>query len=67
MVERIATAIEAGVTDGSLAPVEDARQLAEGLYAMWMGGALLAKAHRNVAAFKSCVTQTEILLAKPKH
>ena len=67
MVERIATAIEAGVADGSLAPMEDARQLAEGLYAMWMGGALLAKAHRTVAAFKSCVAQTEILLAKPKH
>jgi len=67
MVERIATAIEAGVADGSLAPVQDAHELAEGLYAMWMGGALLAKAHRTVDAFKSCVAQTEVLLAKPKH
>lgn len=67
MVERIATAIEAGVADGSLAPVQDAHELAEGLYAMWMGGALLAKAHRTVDAFKSCVAQTEMLLAKPKH
>lgn len=67
MVERIASAIDAGMADGSLAPVQDARHLAEGLYAMWMGGALLAKAHRTVAAFKSCVAQTEILLAKPKH
>ncbi|MEO1357827.1 MAG: TetR/AcrR family transcriptional regulator, partial [Pseudomonadota bacterium] len=51
----------------SLAPVQDAHELAEGLYAMWMGGALLAKAHRTVDAFKSCVAQTEVLLAKPKH
>ncbi|TXD54117.1 TetR/AcrR family transcriptional regulator, partial [Ralstonia sp. TCR112] len=48
MVERIAAAIEAGVADGSLGPVQDAHELAEGLYAMWMGGALLAKAHRTV-------------------
>lgn len=67
MVDRIAGVIEAGVADGSLAPVSDARYLAEGLYAMWMGGALLAKAHRTVAAFRSCVAQTEILLAKPTH
>jgi TetR/AcrR family transcriptional repressor of nem operon len=67
MVERITAAVEAGVADGSLAPVADARGLAEGLYAMWMGGALLAKAHRSVAPFDGCLAQTEVLLAAPKH
>lgn len=67
MVERIAAAVAAGVGDGSLAPVADTSGLAEGLYAMWMGGALLAKAHRSTAPFHGCLAQTEGLLAKPRH
>ncbi len=67
MVERIAAAVVAGVADGSLAPVADPRELAEGLYAMWMGGALLAKVHRSTASFQGCLAQTEGLLARPKH
>lgn len=67
MVERIAAAVAAGVGDGSLAPVADTSGLAEGLYAMWMGGALLAKAHRSTAPFHGCLAQTEGLLAKLRH
>lgn len=48
MVERITAAVEAGVADGSLAPVADARGLAEVVRNV-DGGALLAKAHRSVA------------------
>ncbi|QCX48303.1 TetR/AcrR family transcriptional regulator [Ralstonia pseudosolanacearum] len=67
MVERIAAALQAGVADGSLAPVAHPRGLAEGLYAMWVGGALLAKAHRSIAPLQGCLAQTEGWLIGPKH
>lgn len=67
MVERIAAVIDAGVADGSLAPVSEPHSLAEGLYGMWMGGALQAKAHRSTAPFRSCLAQTEALLPPLTH
>ncbi|MHA6845238.1 TetR/AcrR family transcriptional regulator [Ralstonia syzygii] len=67
MVSRIAATVQAGVADGSLAAVPDSHGLAEALYAMWMGGALLARVHRSIAPFQGCYAQTEVLLGPSRH
>lgn len=67
MVARIEAVICAGVADGSLPPVADAHALAESLYGMWMGGALPGKGSPVHVPFRSCLAQTEALLAPPTH
>jgi TetR/AcrR family transcriptional repressor of nem operon len=58
----IAGAILAGQKDGSVASIHSADQLAESLYAMWLGASLRGKATRNMNALDIAYQQTKWIL-----
>jgi TetR/AcrR family transcriptional repressor of nem operon len=62
IIERIAGAVRAGQSDGSLKQQLDAEQLAESLYAMWVGASLLARANGSSAPLERAYHQTEQIL-----
>jgi TetR/AcrR family transcriptional repressor of nem operon len=61
IVAHLATAIRSAQAGGSLRQV-DADQLAEALYAMWVGASLLARANGANAALERAYRQTEQML-----
>jgi TetR/AcrR family transcriptional repressor of nem operon len=61
IVARLATAIRSAQASGLLRQV-DAEQLAEALYAMWVGASLLARANGANAALERAYRQTEQML-----
>lgn len=63
IVQRIAHAIESGVADGSVPPL-DARSTAQTLYQMWLGASLLGKLHRDTAALENAMAFTRQLLTR---
>lgn len=62
IVERIATCLRAGAADGSLQTDVDPQAMAQTLYQMWLGAALLTKLSRNPGALRSARAATERLL-----
>jgi TetR/AcrR family transcriptional repressor of nem operon len=65
LVARIAAMLEAGVHDGSLLPVADARGLAQTLYQLWLGAALVAKLRRDPGPFDHAMDVTRQMLRAP--
>ena len=63
LVARIAAAVREGREDGSLPPGADAQALAQVLYQMWLGAALLAKLGRDRTPLHQALAATEHLLA----
>ncbi|MCH2219560.1 MAG: TetR/AcrR family transcriptional regulator, partial [Dechloromonas sp.] len=63
VVQRIARVIEAGVTDGSMPPL-DPHMTAQTLYQMWLGASLLGKLHRDTAALENAMIFTRKLLSR---
>jgi TetR/AcrR family transcriptional repressor of nem operon len=61
IVAHLAAAIRSAQADGSLRQV-DAEQLAEALYAMWVGASLLARANGANTALERAYRQTEQML-----
>ncbi|WP_150119065.1 TetR/AcrR family transcriptional regulator [Massilia sp. NR 4-1] len=66
VIQRLTQCIAEGRTDGSLAHVKDAAQLANTLYQLWLGASLLAKVTRSRAPLESAMTGTRQLLKPPK-
>jgi len=62
VIDRLTACIEQGRADGSLASVDDARQMAESLYQMWLGATLLSKIHRNNDALDRALPATRRML-----
>jgi TetR/AcrR family transcriptional repressor of nem operon len=62
IIARIAGAVQAAQADGSLKRQLDAAQLAESLYAMWVGASLLARANDSNAPLERAYRQTEQIL-----
>ena len=62
VVARLADAIEAGVADGSLAPVADPAALADALYSMWLGAALRTKVRHDAHALEQAMAETLLRL-----
>ncbi|MEN3364952.1 MAG: TetR/AcrR family transcriptional regulator, transcriptional repressor for nem operon [Burkholderiales bacterium] len=62
IVEHLAAAIRVARADGSLKQDVDAEQLAESLYAMWVGASLLARANGSNAPLERAYRQTEQML-----
>lgn len=60
IIGRIAQCIEAGRQDGSIA--NDAPDLAESLYQLWLGASLLAKLGQRTAPFETAMATTAQLL-----
>ena len=63
LVARIAALIAEGRADGSLPQGADAQALAQCLYQMWLGAALLSKLTRSDQPMQRAVLATEQLLA----
>lgn len=59
----IADAMVAAQEEGSLDRSRDPQQLAEALYAMWLGASLRAKAKRSIDALNIAYRQTEHMLS----
>lgn len=62
IVGHLAAAIRAGQAAGGLRPQIDPDQLAESLYALWVGASLLARANGSNAALQRAYRQTEHML-----
>lgn len=58
IISRLAAAIEAGVEDGSLSIDDDARNVAQNLYQLWLGASLMAKIVLNAQPFEAAMTAT---------
>ena len=63
LVARIAGLIAEGREDGSLPPGAEPRALAQMLYQMWLGAALLAKLSRDTRPLQQALAATDVLLA----
>jgi TetR/AcrR family transcriptional repressor of nem operon len=62
IVAYLAAAIREAQADGSLKQQVDAEQLAESLYAMWVGASLLARANGSNAPLERAYRQTEQMM-----
>jgi TetR/AcrR family transcriptional repressor of nem operon len=62
IVAHLAAAIREAQADGSMKQDVDAEQLAESLYAMWVGASLLARANGSNAPLDRAYRQTEQML-----
>lgn len=65
IIERLARTIEQGLADGSLAKVADPARMAQTLYQLWLGAALLTKLRREPSALQSAWLSTLELLQLP--
>ena len=65
IIERLARTIEQGRADGSLAQVADPARMAQTLYQLWLGAALLTKLRREPSALQSAWLSTLELLQLP--
>jgi TetR/AcrR family transcriptional repressor of nem operon len=65
IVAHLAAALREGQADGSVKPAVDAEQLAESLYAMWVGASLLARANGSNVALERALHQTGQMLDMP--
>jgi TetR/AcrR family transcriptional repressor of nem operon len=66
IVGRLASAIEAGVDNGSLSIEDEAQQVAQNLYQLWMGASLMAKIARNDQPFEAAMAATHEILHLPR-
>lgn len=62
VITRLDGVLEAGITDGSIAPL-DAPATAQTLYQLWLGASLLGKLNRNALALENAMAFTRKLLA----
>jgi len=62
IIARLAVTLEQGVADGSLPTVTDAAQIAQTLYQLWLGAAMLTKLRRDPSALQSAWQATLALL-----
>eukprot|EP01030_Chromulinospumella_sphaerica_P009658 gene9658-9468_t len=65
IIERLSLTIEQGMADGSLAHVADPARMAQTLYQMWLGAAMLTKLRREPSAMQSAWLSTMELLQLP--
>jgi TetR/AcrR family transcriptional repressor of nem operon len=67
IIARIAACLRAGAADGSLPAPAEADDMAQTLYQMWLGAALLTKLRRNPSALRSARAATASLLGLATH
>lgn len=62
IVDRLARAIEAGAAEGSLSVEGAPREVAEGLYQLWLGASVMVKIVRNTEPFETAMKATRQIL-----
>jgi TetR/AcrR family transcriptional repressor of nem operon len=65
IVERLASAIKAGVAEGSLAGDGDPEVIAQSLYQLWVGASVMVKIVRNTEPFDTAMSTTRQILRLP--
>ncbi len=66
IIDRLARAIEAGVEEGSLVPVQGTpREVAQSLYQLWLGASIMVKIVRSPQPFEAAMAATRINLRSP--
>ena len=66
IVTRLAGALQAGATEGSLHLHDHPATVAQSLYQLWLGASLMAKIARDAVAFDAALATTRRLLQLPK-
>ena len=62
IIDRLASAIAAGVEEGSVTVVNDPHATAQMLYDLWMGASVMAKIRRDRVHFDTALTATGQIL-----
>ena len=65
IIARLATALEEGAADGSLAIDDTPGQVAASLYQLWLGASVMVKIVRGAAPFDSAMSMTRRMLHLP--
>ncbi|MNT77563.1 HTH-type transcriptional repressor NemR [compost metagenome] len=62
IIERLASAIEVGVEEGSLSVEGDPKLAAQSLYQLWLGASVMVKIVRNTQPFENALSTTTQVL-----
>lgn len=62
ITDRLGSAIEAGVADGSLPACENPYAVAQSLYQLWVGASVMVKIERSLAPFETAMATTRVIL-----
>ncbi|MBV4366921.1 TetR/AcrR family transcriptional regulator [Erwinia sp. BNK-24-b] len=62
IISRLAAALKAGAAEGSLTLENEAEEVAESLYQLWMGASVMVKIVRTTAPFDSALKTTRQIL-----
>lgn len=65
IVGRLATTLQEGVTEGSIAPIDDPTATAEAIYHQWLGASLVASLLHHDAPLEAAMRVTERLVPHP--
>jgi TetR/AcrR family transcriptional repressor of nem operon len=62
ITDRLGSAIEAGVADGSLPACEQPYAVAQSLYQLWVGASVMVKIEKSLAPFETAMASTRAIL-----
>lgn len=62
ITDRLGSAIEAGVADGSLPACEHPYAVAQSLYQLWVGASVMVKIEKSLAPFETAMASTRAIL-----
>lgn len=62
VIDRLASAIEVGVREGSLSIDGEPTDVAQSLYQLWLGASVMAKIQRSMQPFDSAMAATKLTL-----
>ncbi|WP_272905150.1 TetR/AcrR family transcriptional regulator [Pseudomonas petrae] len=62
ITDRLGSAIEAAVADGSLPACENPYAVAQSLYQLWVGASVMVKIERRLAPFETAMATTRVIL-----
>lgn len=62
ITDRLGSAIEAGIADGSLPACENPYTVAQSLYQLWVGASVMVKIERSLAPFETAMATTRVIL-----
>ena len=65
IVSRLASAVQAGVAEGSLVVDSDADTTAQSLYQLWLGASVMVKIVRHPGPFEAALSTTRQMLRVP--
>lgn len=66
IIASLTKTLEAGVADGSIAPMEDAGQLAQSIYHQWLGASLIAGLSHDDAPLRMAMEATRKAVSPPE-